>query len=166
MFLLAQSLVAIATLLDLASFQFKSRGLILSCLFISVLLTAVHFFMLGYNSAGCLMFIAALRYLYCIYARKTWAMYGFMLLSCAAVYVTWQDWFSVLALIATLIQTFASFQKHDLHLRLCMVVGTSFWISHNVFAGSPVAILMESLFLNSNLVGLYRFYRGKNVALS
>jgi hypothetical protein len=166
MFLLAQSLVAIATLLDLASFQFKSRGLILSCLFISVLLTAVHFFMLGHNSAACLMVIAALRYLYCIYAGTTWAMCGFMLLSCIAVYFTWQDWFSALALIATLTQTVASFQKHDLHMRLCMVVGTAFWISHNIFAGSPVAILMESLFLCSNLVGLYRFYSAKRVVLS
>lgn len=163
MFLIAQSLVAIATLLDLASFQFKSRSLILTCLFMSVLLTAVHFFMLGHNSAGCLMLIAAFRYFYCIYARKTWAMYAFMLLCCVAVYYTWQDWFSAMALIATLIQTFASFQKHDLHMRLCMVVGTLFWISHNVFAGSPVAIVMESLFLSSNLVGLYRFYSTKKI---
>ncbi len=158
MFIIAQSLVAVATLLDLASFQFKSRRIILSCLFTSVLLTSVHFFILGYNSAGCLMFIAAVRYFYCIYFKHTWAMFGFMTVSCLAVYFTWQDWFSAFALVATLIQTIASFQNRDLHLRLCMVVGTCFWITHNIFAGSPVAILMESLFLSSNLLGLYRFY--------
>ena len=107
------------------------------------------------------MFIAAVRYFYCIYYKHTWAMCGFMAVSYLAVYFTWQDWFSVFALVATLIQTIASFQNRDLHLRLCMVVGTSFWITHNIFAGSPVAIIMESLFLSSNLLGLYRFYVGK-----
>ena len=62
---------------------------------------------------------------------------------------------------SALIQTIASFQNRDLHLRLCMVMGTSFWITHNIFASSPVAIIMESLFLSSNLLGLYRFYVGK-----
>ncbi|MBH0041639.1 YgjV family protein [Pseudoalteromonas sp. SWXJZ10B] len=47
MFLFAQCLVAIATVLDLASFQFKSRSLILMCLFSSVLLTSVHFLCLA-----------------------------------------------------------------------------------------------------------------------
>ena len=98
MFIIAQSLVAVATLLDLASFQFKSRRIILCCLFTSVLLTSVHFFILGYNSAGCLMLIAALRYFYCIDFKHTWAMFGFMAVSCLAVYLTWQDWFSGFAL--------------------------------------------------------------------
>lgn len=47
MFLLAQCLVTIATLLDLASFQFKSRIFILGCLFSSVLLTSAHFLYLA-----------------------------------------------------------------------------------------------------------------------
>ncbi|MEC8225830.1 MAG: YgjV family protein, partial [Pseudomonadota bacterium] len=46
MFILSQCLVAIATLLDLASFQFKQRQAILACLFSSVLLTSVHFMLL------------------------------------------------------------------------------------------------------------------------
>ncbi|MBH0041641.1 YgjV family protein [Pseudoalteromonas sp. SWXJZ10B] len=45
-----------------------------------------------------------------------------------------------------------------------MVVGTSLWISHNMLVGSPIAVLMESLFMASNLVGLYRFYTPKKLA--
>ena len=69
MFILSQCLVAIATLLDLASFQFKQRQAILACLFSSVLLTSVHFMLLDNLSAACLMLIAALRYGYFIFAR-------------------------------------------------------------------------------------------------
>ncbi|MBB1333661.1 MULTISPECIES: YgjV family protein [unclassified Pseudoalteromonas] len=158
MFLVSQCLVAIATLLDLASFQFKSRKLILLCLFSSVLLTATHFFLLDKISASLLMLIAAVRYFYCIFNPSQWAMLGFMLLSTVAVILTWQGWLSGLALLATLIQTFASFQPRDMLLRLFMVFGTALWISHNLLVGSPMAVLMECLFLLSNLVGLWRFY--------
>ncbi|MGO2010399.1 YgjV family protein [Pseudoalteromonas sp.] len=37
-----------------------------------------------------------------------------------------------------------------------------FWISHNMRVGSPVAVLMESIFIASNLVGLSRFYIREN----
>lgn len=159
MFLLSQCLVGVATLLDLASFQFKSRRIILLCLFSSVLLTSTHFFILGQQSAGWLMLIAAARYLYCVFARQYMVMLGFIILSMVTVFITWHNWLSGLALIATLIQTLASFQAKDFKLRILMIVGTSLWMAHNVMVGSPIAVLMEGLFLTSNIVGLYRFYR-------
>ena len=158
MFILSQCLVAVATLLDLASFQFKSRQIILMCLFSSVLLTSIHFLLLNNLSASALMLIAALRYGYCIFARKQWVMYGFMALSVFAVLITWQSWFSFIALTATLVQTYASFQSKDLLLRCLMVLGTLCWIMHNLLIFSPVAVVMETVFLLSNLLGLWRFY--------
>ena len=158
MFILSQCLVAIATLLDLASFQFKQRQAILACLFSSVLLTSVHFMLLDNFSAACLMLIAALRYGYCIFARKTWVMIAFMLLSISAVLLTWQSWVSFIALSATLLQTYASFQGKDFTLRILMIVGTIGWIAHNTLVFSPLAVFMETVFLISNLVGLWRFY--------
>lgn len=158
MFILSQCLVVVATLLDLISFQFKSRQLILLCLFSSVLLTAAHFFVLGNTSAGLLMLIAAVRYFYCAFYRSHWVMLGFMIICCIGVYLTANSWVSVVALVATLLQTYASFSKSDLRLRQLMIVGTSFWIAHNLLVGSPMAVFMESIFLTSNLGGLYRFY--------
>ncbi|MEI4551537.1 YgjV family protein [Pseudoalteromonas spongiae] len=163
MFIVSQCLVAIATLLDLASFQFKSRNAILICLFTSVLLTAVHFFLLDKISAACLMFLAALRYGYCIFARDLRVMIGFMAMSISVVYVTWQSWISVIALVAALLQTYASFQTNDFTLRCLMIVGTLCWILHNVLVFSPVAVLLESVFLISNIIGLWRFYGKKAV---
>jgi len=158
MFILSQCLVAIATLLDLASFQFKQRQAILACLFSSVLLTSLHFMLLDNFSAACLMLIAALRYGYCIFARKSWVMIVFMLFSISAVLFTWQSWVSFIALSATLLQTYASFQGKDFTLRILMIVGTIGWIVHNILVFSPLAVLMETVFLISNLVGLWRFY--------
>ncbi|MEM7390343.1 MAG: YgjV family protein, partial [Pseudomonadota bacterium] len=138
--------------------QFKQRQAILACLFSSVLLTSVHFMLLDNFSAASLMLIAALRYGYCIFARKTWVMIAFMLLSISAVLFTWQSWVSFIALSATLLQTYASFQGKDFTLRILMIVGTIGWIAHNALVFSPLAVLMETVFLVSNLVGLWRFY--------
>ena len=109
-------------------------------------------------SAASLMLIAALRYGYCIFARKSWVMIAFMLLSIGAVVFTWQSWVSFIALSATLLQTYASFQGKDFTLRILMIVGTIGWIAHNILVFSPLAVVMETVFLISNLVGLWRFY--------
>ena len=45
-----------------------------------------------------------------------------------------------------------------------MLLGTLCWLGNNLLVGSPVAALMEGLFLVSNLVGYYRHY-GRKVAV-
>lgn len=64
-------------------------------------------------------------------------------------------WLSGLALLATLIQTFASFQPRD------MVFGTALWISHNILVGSPMAVLMECLFCSVIWLGYGVFISGR-----
>lgn len=65
---------------------------------------------------------------------------------------------SVLGCTATVFTTIASFSKDDKLLRQLMLVGTMIWITHNYLAGSPGAVLMEALFISSNLVGYFRYY--------
>ena len=55
-------------------------------------------------------------------------------------------------------QTIGAFNKNDKQLRQFIIIGTLFWLCHNYIAGSPVAELMEILFLSSNITGYYRFY--------
>lgn len=39
-----------------------------------------------------------------------------------------------------------------------MLIGTSIWLLNNAMIGSPTAVLMELLFIGSNLLGYYRYY--------
>ena len=71
---------------------------------------------------------------------------------------TFSGLLSVLSFSATLFQTTAAFCQSDQRLRQLMIVGTSLWLVHNYLAGSPTAVLMEVLFIGSNLVGYYRYY--------
>lgn len=72
--------------------------------------------------------------------------------------LTYSGLVSVISCIGTLFQTRAAFCQADKNLRLLMIVGTSFWLCHNMLVGSPMAVLMELLFIGSNLVGYYRHY--------
>lgn len=161
-FTLSQILVAIAIIFDLISFQFKARERIVACLFVSGILISIHFCLLQQWTAAGLMGIATVRYLTSMFTTSKVAMWCF---SCAAVamsIVTFNGITTVISCIGTLFQTRAAFCQRDKDLRLLMIVGTSFWLVHNALVGSPVAVLMEILFIGSNLVGYYRHYfRGR-----
>ena len=62
------------------------------------------------------------------------------------------------ALLASVLGAVASFQSSDRLVRLTIMAGTSTWVIHNSFAGSPVGALMECAFLSSNLLGYWRYY--------
>ncbi len=85
-------------------------------------------------------------------------MWFFMGLSCLAVFATYQGLLALLGLLASLLQTRAAFCLDDRLLRRWMLLGTLCWLANNLLVGSPVAALMEGLFLVSNLVGYYRHY--------
>jgi len=157
-FLLSQILIGIAFCFDLLSFQFKDRRHILLCFVCASLLIGVHFLLLDHVTAALLIFIAMSRFLTSYYTTKRRWMYLFLFITVAAFLLTYEKNISILAFAAGIFGTWASFQPLDRNLRLGMMIGTSLWIVHNVFAGSPAAVLLECFFLGSNFVGYYRFY--------
>ncbi|PTP06445.1 hypothetical protein CWO17_09535 [Vibrio sp. 10N.286.45.A3] len=164
-FYLSQVLVAIAICFDLLSFQFKERKKIVTCLFFAGVLISSHFILLEQWTAASLMTIATIatiRYLTSVFSTSSKFKYLFCSMSVVATAVTYSGLTSVLSCFASVFQTFAAFNKDDRRLRELMIIGTSFWLVHNYLVGSPTAVLMEALFICSNLVGYYRFYFKKN----
>jgi len=153
LFLWSQLVVSLALLLDLLSFQLRDRRRILACLALSCALNAGHFALLGQWSAASLLLLASVRFLVSIWLVRRILMWFFMGLACAAALATYQGLLSWIGLLASLLQTRAAFCPDD----LC-------WLGNNLLVGSPVAALMEGLFLVSNLVGYYRHY-GRKVAV-
>ncbi|WP_026970473.1 YgjV family protein [Aliagarivorans marinus] len=160
-FLLSQVLVAIAIGFDLLSFQFKERQKIVACLFCAGVLISTHFALLEQWTAASLMGIATLRYLLSIFSTSSIFMYLFCLSSVVATALTFTGVTSIISCLGSTFQTIAAFQQNDRKLRQLMIVGTSFWLLHNYLIGSPTAVLMEVLFISSNLIGYYRYYYKK-----
>ncbi|MDD2465616.1 MAG: YgjV family protein [Desulfobulbus sp.] len=157
-FALSQVLVAIAIGFDLLSFQFKNRQRILACLCCSCLLIAVHFLLLGLWTAMGLAFLAAIRMVASYFTTSKRVMFFFVVASLLVAVSTFHGLLSVLSCVGALFGTIGSFCREDKQLRLVMMCATSLWLVHNILAGTPTAVLMEGLFLGSNLLGYYRFY--------
>ncbi|WP_341503623.1 YgjV family protein [Gallaecimonas sp. GXIMD4217] len=157
-FMLSQCLVAAAICFDLASFQFRDRRAVVACLCAAGLLIASHFLLLDKMTAAALMLLASARYLVCIFSTARIWLGLFLLLATTATFLTYGGPLSLLALAGSSLQTLAAFEVDDRRLRLGMMAGTTLWLLNNALQGSPMAVLMEVLFLASNLVGYYRHY--------
>ncbi len=157
-FFLSQLLAGVAICFDLLSFQFKERRRIIACLIAACLLIAGHFALLERWTASGLGLLAAVRFVagYLTTSRRTMALFcGATILVTATTY---QGPLSLLAGSGSFIGTIATFCPDDRRLRQLLLIGTSLWLTHNLLAATPAGVLLESLFLGSNLIGYYRFY--------
>jgi len=157
-FLLSQILIGIAICTDTISFQFKDRKKIVACLLVSCTLISAHFMLLGHWTAAGLGLIAAARFTASLFSTSKKLMGLFLVATVVVSIFTYSGLLSILGCAGGLFGTAASFCKEDKPLRQLMLIGTSIWIVHNFLAGSPGAVLMETIFISSNLVGYFRFY--------
>lgn len=157
-FILSQILVGIAIITNLLSFQFKERRRILACLLVSCTLVSFHFMLLGYWTAAGLGMLAGIRFItgYFTTSKKIMALFLFIALLVSTF--TYSGYLSLISCLAALCNTTGSFCSNDKHMRQLMFFGTGLWIIHNTLAGSPTAVLLEVIFLTSNIIGYYRYY--------
>ena len=113
---------------------------------------------LTYIDPAGLGLLATVRFLTSLVTTSRVAMAIFMTASALITVVTFNGLLSVLSGLGSLFGTAGTFCRDDKHLRQIMLIGTSLWLVHNILAKSPTAVVMEALFITSNLVGYYRFY--------
>lgn len=157
-FAISQGLIAVAIIFDLISFQFKQRQKIVACLCVSGILISGHFYLLEQWTAAMLMLLASVRYLVTIFSHSKPWMILFLAASLLVTLVTFSGFLSLISFAGSATQTCAAFCQSDRRLRQLMLIGTSIWLLNNALIGSPTAVLMELLFIGSNLLGYYRYY--------
>ena len=164
LFTLSQILAAVAICFDLLSVQFKERHRIIVCLIIACLLITVHFALLAHWTAMGVAGLAAVRFIASSRTTSKKVMAAFIGASLIVTAFTFHGLLSVLSCLGSIFGTIGSFCADDKRLRQLLMAASSLWLTHNILAGTPVAALMETLFLASNLVGYYRYYgrRRKN----
>ncbi|MCK9174904.1 MAG: YgjV family protein [Desulforhopalus sp.] len=157
-FFFSQILTGLTLCSDITSFQMKQRRHILLCFIFSSSTLALHFALLGHWTAAALALFAAARFaigFYTVNMRLAWL---FVAVIAVITAFTWEGPLSLLAAAGSTICNLGTFQREDKRLRLFMFPGTLCWLSHNILVGSPGAVVVESVFFCSNLIGYYRFY--------
>lgn len=101
------------------------------------------------------MLLASIRYLCSIFSTSSRLTGLFLAASLLITTLTYNGVLSPLSFCGSAVHTKAAFCSNDQQLRQLMVLGTSIWLLHNYLAGSPTAVVMERLFILSNLFGYY-----------
>lgn len=157
-FLASQIFAGIALLLSVLSFQFKERKYILLCLIISALCIAVQYVFLERYVWAALVWIGFIRYLTSYYYPKAFLIPVFIIGFAIITYIFWKDIYDILPFLSASTNTIWAFQKNDKYLRIIMLFGSPLLILYYFLIGSPVWILLETMFLWSNIVWYYRYY--------
>lgn len=155
-FVLSQCLAALAFAAGIAAYQGRSRSSILTRWALAAAFNTVHFLLLGVPGVAMIAFITCLRFLAAARTSDRRMMWIFMVLASVGFLATYTRPLGFVALAATLLGTWASFQPKAVTVRMTFAVCAALWGIHNALAGSPVGALMEVAFLSSNAYGWWR----------
>ena len=156
-FAISQILVGCALVTDTISWQCKRRQIVLTWLVCSTLLIGMHFVLLGEAVAAAVLFLSGVRFATAIFYTARWLWLPFALIG--FVPLIWLHGpTDIAASILNVGFCWAAFQPTDRLLRLWVTPSIIAWIAYNAWIGSPAGMVLESLFLISNLVGYWRHY--------
>ena len=159
---LASQLFAILALISwLISFQCKARKFIILFFIITAFCILLQFLLLERYVWATIVWVGMIRYFTAYYYPKPFLIPIFILIFAVLTIIFWKDAYDILAFLAASLNTLWSFQKNEKYLRYFFMTSWPCLIGYNYFIGSPMWMLLESVFLLSNIVGYYRYYISK-----
>jgi len=157
-FLLSQIIVTVAMVFDFLSFQYRARKKTFLCLIVSATLISAHYFLLGNIAAGTIGTLTTIRFMVCYHTTDKRFLLLFMALNTVLLFFTYRSAIDLIIFSGSMIFMIGNFQQNNKCMRLLMVLGTSLVLSYNILIASPMAVVLEAMFLASNLIGYYRHY--------
>ena len=164
-FAFSQFLGFLGLMFDSVSAQFRQRYQIFSAMGIGAIFIAGHFYMLEQYTASAMFLMASVRHFLTIRCRSLHLYIGFVLCAVGFVIVTYSNFLSLLSGVANILMVSGSFSSTQKNMRLLLRAFSFVWLIHNIIIFSPVAILLELMFLGSGTIGYYRHvYKPENKA--
>ena len=157
-FILSQLFVSITLVLEAFAMQMKNKSRLLALLSLSCFFNGIHFWLLEQPTAAFIFWFSTLRFTAAIFWKSQWLAAVSLAVSAFITAYTYIGILSLIGFIGTVFMTTGSFSKNDLLLRSLMAAGSFTWLIHNVLLGSPVGIALETMFVSSCLIGIYRYH--------
>ena len=162
----AQIVGAFGILFSLLSFQFVKRKYILLSQMTASLLFSLQLFMVGAITGGCLDMISFVRSLIFLNNQKKWAssklwLVGFIVVMISTGILTWENAWSILPIIGSVLSTVALWMKEGKHIRMISLLVGPCWLVYNIINGAYTGAFNELLAMTSIVIGLIRCDRVK-----
>ena len=164
-FIISQILVWIAIFTDFLSFQFKERKKVLLILTISAFLITIHYGLLWEINAFYLMLISTISFLVSSFTHNEKIMILFFILYIFPIALNYTSSIDIILFVGLYIMLVAKFMKNDKYLRISVMWATCCLILFNILVFTPGGVILEILFLWSNILGYYKHYIKKDKVL-
>ena len=165
--MLAQIIGLVAVAIGFASYQVRSKKMLLVIQTVSCLVMTVHYFMLGATSALVLNVVVILRNVaYYFRDRKPFSGWTFPVLFALVITglgaLSWQGYYSLFIMVGLAVNTFCLALPNPQDVRRSVVLTSSTILIYHVIVFSIGGMFNEIVGVISALIGLYRYRTKKS----
>lgn len=161
-FILAQICGLIALILTVISVQFKTKEKIVVCFIFANMIVAIQFFLLNAITGAIISIINAIRCIIFYYYKKKdkkpslIILIIFEIIAIISGIVSWQDIWSILPIIVTVIYTYGLWQDNVTIIRITTGIAGLGWMIYDLIVMAYVGAIQEFSQLVSSIVALIR----------
>ncbi|WP_234494244.1 YgjV family protein [Vibrio maritimus] len=123
---------------------------------------AIHFVLMGATVAAIGVTLNAIRSFISIKTQSRGVMWCFIAVMWGMTVPNVTSMFEVLTVIGSSVGTWALFSKKGITLRCLILFNSLCWATHNIWLGSIGGSLVETTFIITNLITIYRLYIARN----
>lgn len=159
----------VAMLVSVFSFQMNDHKKIMAMQIMATTFFALHYFMLGAYTGMMLDIVATIRGVIFFFRKdRKWAASNiwivvFMIAFMIAGITTWQGLFSLLFIIAMILNTYSFSCTKPFRVRSTILLSSPMILVYNILTGSLGGVINESFVIISSVVGIYRYDIRKGV---
>lgn len=161
-FVLAQICGLIALVLTVISVQFKTKEKIVMCSVLANIVVAIQYFLLSALTGAVISVINAIRcFIFYLYKKKKMkpsiiVLIVFEIVAIISGIISWQNIWSVIPIIVTVIYTYGLWQDDVTVIRITTGIVGFGWAIYNLVVMAYVGALQETSQLISAIIALYR----------
>lgn len=165
-FVIAQICGGIALVLTVISVQFKSKEKIVMCCILANIVVAIQYFLLTALTGAVISILNTIRCIvFYIYKKKdlkpsVLVLLIFEIVAIISGIVSWQNGWSIIPIIATVIYTYGLWQDNVTVIRLTTAIVGFGWATYNLIVKAFVGAIQE---ISQTISAIISLYRGKKI---
>lgn len=162
LFISAQIIGVIVLIITVTSIQFKAKEKILICQIIANVLVAIQYFLLNALTGAVVAVINVIRCIIFYYYKKKNKKPSiifltiFIIVAIVSGILTWQNGFSIIPIIATIVFTYGLWQDNVKITRICTAITAGNWTIYNVIVKAYAGALQSVAECSSAIIAMWR----------
>lgn len=170
-FIIGQILGVVTVLLGFINYQVKTREQVLIVHIATTLCFAFHYMCIGAWAGMAMNFVGFVRNIVFYFVGKEgkvpkpWSI-GFTALMVAMGIVSWEAWYSILAVVGIGINSFAMSFSNPNNIRKSILVTSPIVLVYDLFAKSYGGMAYESIVIISSIIGIIKEAKNRKSQLS